>query len=174
MFMYCKQFLLSLIRSWINVFCPDVRCCFFLTPVYKCSQWSHLIQFIALIHAIINAKVTPATAPTEVLSHYLNLSPVFCQCFTHIQQNVDSPYASTHLFMCRSTMVEWPTQHYNKAVPIYFQETLEDPALQRESPTLALTLYVPTPSAALSLLPSILHCHPCHLWQRLTIGFPSM
>ena len=38
---------------------------------------------------------------------------------------------------------------------VYLQETLEDPALQRASPILALTLYLPTLSPALSVLPSI-------------------
>ena len=40
------------------------------------------------------------------------------------------------LFMCRSTMVEWPFERYkNRRVPVYLQETLEDPAHQRASPT---------------------------------------
>ena len=57
-----------------------------------------------------------------------------------------------------STMVERPTEHYkNRGIPVYLQETLEDPALQRASAILALTLYFPTPSTALSLsvLPSM-------------------
>ena len=58
------------------------------------------------------------------------------------------------LFMCRSTMVEWPTERY----PVYLQETLENPAPQRASPILALTLYFPTPSISalyLSVLSSM-------------------
>ena len=66
-----------------------------------------------------------------------------------VQDNPDS-------FMCRSTMVEGPTERYqNRGVPVYLQETLEDPALQGASPTPALPLYFPTPSTALSVLPSM-------------------
>ena len=60
--------------------------------------------------------------------------------------------------MCRSTMVEWPTERYqSRGVPVYLQETLEDPAVQRASPILARTLYFPTSSTALylSVLPSM-------------------
>jgi len=44
-----------------------------------------------------------------------------------------------------------------QGIPIYLQETLEEPALQTASPTLALILYFPNPSPALSLpvLPSM-------------------
>jgi len=41
--------------------------------------------------------------------------------------------------------------------PVCLQKTFENPALQRASPILTLTLYLPTPSTALSLsvLPSM-------------------
>ena len=53
-------------------------------------------------------------------------------------------------------MVEWPTKCYqNSSVPVYLQETLEDPALQRASPNLALTLYFPSPSTAPSVRASL-------------------
>ena len=45
-----------------------------------------------------------------------------------------------------------------QGVPAYLQETLENPALQRASPILALTLYFPTPSISalyLSVLSSM-------------------
>jgi len=46
------------------------------------------------------------------------------------------------------------------------QETLEDPALQRASPTLALTLYFPTPSTALFL--SVLPAMPALYFYTVT------
>ena len=68
----------------------------------------------------------------------------------------------------QSKLFSWPTECYkNRTDPVYLQEILEDPALQRASPTWALTLYFPLCLHSISTLSAR------HLWQSLTSGFLS-
>ena len=72
----------------------------------------------------------------------------------------------SRLFMCCSTMVQWPTSATRTGASLsIFNKLLK--RVQRTSLILTLTLF-PTPSTALSVLPSIpaLYFY-CHLWQSI-------